>query len=191
MTIPDGAIFEADLGDGVALYDVSHLLPKNPRKRQRKRDVAGIVRVYVHKSGGIGKPGYEGLLGSTRYVVQRRGFPCSAYTFWASRVPDVDAEGRLVLYRANLDDTRSWHTGRQCNDHGVALSLQGNPSKHPLTAKQKRLAAAGLAYCTARYSLSDDTPIGTHSDSKRFGSGKSKKTCPGIRAEQWLKDYLR
>lgn len=193
-----GAILEAVIphpsGELVALWDVSRLLPtKKGRPQPARPRGAKIERLYVHKSGGEGRPGFRGILGMVRYVVQRRGFPGAPYTFWAPTHPERDAEGRLVLYRLVADDRRSWHTGGACNDHGVALALQGNLSKRDLTPGQRIVAEACLDYVTTsgRYpDLDDVEPIGRHSDAKRFGARKNKPVCPGKYAEAWLDGWL-
>ena len=196
MTIPDGATREAITPDpGVAVWDVSHLLPTKGGKPQPERKPgAKIVRCYVHKSGGEGGPGFAGLLASARYVVGKRGFPGMPYTFWAATAPERDAEGRLVLYRLVADDRRSWHTGGVCNDHGIACALQGNLSRRDLTPLQRIVAEACLTYVTTsgRYpDLNPETPVSTHSKAKIFGAKRSKSICPGEYAERWLGGWLR
>jgi len=189
MALPPGAIFEAVTPDaGVVVYDVSHLLPtKKGRPQPARKPGARIVRCYVHKSGGEGGPGFAGLLACARYVVTHRQFPGCPYTLWASTVPDVDADGRLVLYRGAADDRRTWHTGGVCNDHGVSLALQGNLDRRDLTPDQARVGAAALAYVLRRYpDLDPAEPIGVHSDAKRFGAPKNKTVCPGRYALAWL-----
>lgn len=192
MPVDPRAVLEAVIqhpsGQQVALYDVSHLLPtKKGRPQPARREGARIVRCYVHKSGGEGGPGYAGILASARYVVTHRQFPGMPYTFWASTVPDVDAEGRLVLYRGASDIRRTWHTGGVCNDHGIALALQGNLDRRDLTPDQRRVAEAAIAYVLRRYpDLDAVEPIGVHSDAKRFGAPKNKSVCPGRYALAWL-----
>lgn len=189
MPVPSGAIFEAEIdvrGRHVALYDVSHLLPTSKRRKQQTRDPDGIVRLYVHKSGGRGRSGFDGLLRSVRYVVGQRNFPGCAYTLWASINPDRDDEGRLVLYRGQPDEVRSWHTGGVCNEHGIALALQGNPKKGDFPWAQRIVAEAGILYSMSRYSLDIETPVSTHSRAADFGAKKSKPVCPGPAAEAWL-----
>jgi hypothetical protein len=193
VTIPPGAIFEAITPDpGVAVWDVAYLLPtKKGRPQPERKPGAKIVRCYVHKSGGEGGPGFAGILASARYVVTHRMFPGMPYTLWASTVPDVDPDGRLVLYRGAADDRRTWHTGGACNDHGIALALQGNLSKRDLTPDQRRVAGAGLAYVLARYpDLDALEPIGRHSQAKQYGAPKDKTICPGEYGERWLDGWL-
>jgi hypothetical protein len=195
--VPKGARLEATIchpaGD-VALYDVSHLLPTRKRRPQPKRpEGARIERLYVHKSGGEGRGGFRGLLGSARYVVSRRGFPGMAYTFWAGRRVDRDRQGRPVLYRGVTDDRRSWHTGDDCNDHGIALALQGNLSNRDLTPEQRHVAEAALVHIlTAGVypDLDDARPVSTHSRAKRYGAKENKSICPGKYAEAWLDAWL-
>lgn len=92
-SIPEGAIFEADLGADQfgcawALYDVSHLLPVNPKggyptrvegigtKPKYSKDKAltaddvKIVRVYNHHSGAKGSDGFAGLKASVGYSIR-------------------------------------------------------------------------------------------------------------------------
>ena len=194
---PDGAIHEATiahpLGD-VALYDVSHLLPTRGRKPQPARPQgAKIERLYVHKSGGEGRGGFAGLLASARYVVSRREFPGMPYTFWAGREVDRDSDGRPVLYRGAQDDRRTWHTGGACNDHGIALALQGNLSRRDLTPDQRHVADAALLHVTSEGvypHLDPGDPISTHSRAKSHGAKKNKAVCPGTYAEAWLSAWL-
>lgn len=195
--VPKGARLEATIvhpaGD-VALYDVSHLLPTRKGRPQPKRPTgARIERLYVHKSGGEGRGGFAGLLGSARYTVTRRGFPGMPYTFWAGRRVDRDAQGRPVLYRGAPDDARTWHTGGACNVHGIALALQGNLSARDLTADQRHVAEAALIHVlTAGVypDLDDARPVSTHSRAKRYGAKKNKSICPGEYAEAWLDAWL-
>lgn len=195
MTFNPDATFEALVtvrGETVAVWNVAALLRTNPKKPLTKRSKP-IERCYVHKSGGEGPGGFEGLFNSSRYVVEKRGFPGNPYTLWASTRPDRDTEGRLVLYRGVEDDVRSWHTGKECNDHGIALALQGDLSKRDLKPEQRLVAEAGLVYVltSGRYPKLDAAePIGRHSDSKKYGSGKNKIVCPGSFAERWLDNWL-
>lgn len=197
MGTPAGAIFEAVIqhpsGQQVALYDVSHLLPTKKGRPQPARPAdAKIKRFYWHKSGGEGGPGLAGILAMVRYVVGKRMFPGSPYTFWAATAPDVDADGRLVLYRLVADDRRSWHTGGVCNDHGGSLALQGNLSRRDLTPEQRIVAEAGLQYVleSGRYPDLGPNPVSTHSRAKKYGAKKSKSICPGTYAERWLDGWL-
>lgn len=193
---PSEATLEAiiDHPDGpVALYDVAHLLPTRKGRPQPPRPPgATIRRCYVHKSGGEGRGGFAGLLASARFVVSRRSFPGMPYTFWAGRAVDVDAEGLPVLYRGAEDDRRTWHTGGVCNEHGIALALQGNLSRRDLTPAQRHVAEAALMYVldSGRYELDAETPISTHSRAQGHGAKKSKPVCPGSYAEAWLEGWL-
>ena len=198
MSVNPRAILEAIIphpsGEVVALYDVSHLLPTKKGRPQPARPVgAKIKRLYVHKSGGEGGPGLPGILAMVRYVVGKRMFPGAPYTFWAATAPERDAEGRLVLYRLVADDRRTWHTGGVCNDHGIALALQGNLSRRDLTPLQRIVAEACLTHVTTgtRYpDLDDVAPVSTHSRARAFGAKKSKSICPGEYAERWLAGLL-
>lgn len=196
MTLPKGAILEDFWvydGQEVAIYDVSHLLPtKNNRPQPLRKPGSKIERIFVHKSGGEGRDGFEGLLNSVRYVITHRNFPGAAYTFWASTRPDRDSDGRLVAYRAVKDEFRTFHTGGLCNDTGVALSLQGNMSARDLKSEQKIVAEAVLDYVlkSGKYpDLDKSDPVSTHSRSKKYG-GTGKPICPGKFGEAWLDKWL-
>jgi len=125
MTIPNDALLETDLGDGVVLYDVSHLLKRHPTKKYLKRDAKKIAAIVVHKTGADGPPGFKAAEAMTNFCVDHRGWPGAAYTFILPRVPD-EHDGRLVVYRCNRDDVRSYHTGGQMNETGVGIGVQGN-----------------------------------------------------------------
>lgn len=183
--IPDGARLEAEIAPGVALYDVSRLLPtRGPQKRTQE-----IIRVYVHHSGALGPAGFKGPQVSTRYVMTQRKppFPCAAYHYWIPALEVRDPVGRLVLFRLVPDDVVSWHTGGQANQHGVGCVLQGNTSGKPLTLSHTEGLEALLPWLRARHTL-DAEWLGWHSIADRFG-GKRKASCPGKHAEEWLKEY--
>ena len=201
MGLPPQAIFETDLGGGVALWDVSALLPTGPGD-YRNRSVLGISRLYIHKSGGDGPPGFRGCLGMARYCTNPkpsgRGWAGSPYTFWGSRDPDVDRAGRLVIYRCQPDKIRSYHTGRLANDHGVAYAVQGaydaqwdllssgrpKIDVEPSTA-QMRCLEAFLPWAQSRYNLQSSTGLSGHWEAARWG-GKTKLVCPGDALRWWI-----
>jgi N-acetyl-anhydromuramyl-L-alanine amidase AmpD len=183
--IPADAKIEAVLGDDVVIYDVAGLLPLNRLKKQRTRDTAGICRVYAHHSGALGPAGFDGALASAKFVVSQRGFPSAAYTYWLSYEPDRDASGRIVVYRLNPDERRSWHTGGAANDHGVAICWQGNLRARKPSAEQYLAANALMQRLAERHRLDPQAPLVGHADSERFG-GHPKPTCPGPHVEAWI-----
>lgn len=138
MTIPGGAIFEgsrssADGETSIVIYDVSHLLEKEAAKIRKPsakpygmRNVFKIDTCIMHKSGGNGPPGYKGALATMRYVVAHRGWWGAVYTLWISREPDIDDQDRIVVYRCQPDEVRSWHTGGRMNRVGISIGIQGN-----------------------------------------------------------------
>lgn len=185
--LPKGARLEADLGRGWALWDVSHLLPKNPRKRQKTR-AADTVRLYHHHSGAYGRNGYQGLLNATRYCIRARNFPGCPYTFWLARKPDVDFDGRKVIYRGVRPETRSWHTGRRANDHGEALAWQGNLRRTTPTSAQYDGAEVFCDWWKRQAPRAVDRAISMHNEASDFG-GRSKFVCPGPHVTAWVKSY--
>lgn len=173
---------------GVALYDVSIRLPK---RGPRTRPLSSIRRIYVHHSGRLGKPGFEGALNSTRYVMQQRTprFRCAAYHYWIPAEPVRDEASNLVLFRLVPDHVRAWHTGSRANTHGLGIALQGNTTTRELTESHVECLEALLPWLRERYADQlADTWLSWHSDAGQYG-GKPKKACPGKHAEQWLKAY--
>jgi hypothetical protein len=214
-SIPEGAIFEADLGNDEwgrawALYDVSDILPVNPKGGYPDRpDGAEIIRVYNHHSGAKGKDGFAGLEASVKYSIRdknrtktiksgpnkgdkreyvEKGWPGGPYTFWNCVKADKDAEGRRVIYRGNKDATRSYHTGKDANDHGVGLAWQGNLTTTKPSKDQLGGASVLFPYLHANHPLSDHKPFSWHAEAGEFG-GKTKKTCPGPHVEEFVRDY--
>lgn len=188
MTLPEGAVLETMLAGGVALYDVSHLLPTGPR-RYGTRNPDAIVRAYFHHSGADGRPGYDGPYRSTRYVVENRDFRGAAYHFWFPYEECKDSEGNLIVFRLNNDETRSYHTGLKANTHGIGCCFQGNLSNKPMSANQEELAEAFVPWILENYPLElDNTPLSFHAEASKFG-GKSKPTCPGPHVTKWITDY--
>lgn len=191
MALPDGAIFEAQVAGGIALYDVSHLLPAHPTLRYRRRDVDGIERVYTHHSGALGGSGFRGALGSARYVVTQRGrdgWPGAAYHFWFAHKADRDDEGRLVIYRLQPDEKRSYHTGGVANDHGLGLCWQGNLSEKLPSADQIEMAEGFYPWLLETYALTVPDGFSFHAEASRFG-GKDKASCPGPHVTAWVKRW--
>lgn len=173
---------ETDLTPRVALWDATDILPSG-KSRYPKRPEGDIRVCFFHHSGATGKDGYDGLLASTRYVVRKRGWSGCPYTFWVPRVPDVDESGRMIVYRCNRYDARSWHTGRNANGIGIAVCFQGNLSKTPPTEEQFEMAAALVQI------IKEDFPgieWSFHSEADWYG-GRRKKACPGPFVESWVR----
>jgi hypothetical protein len=143
--IPKNAILESvvdypDGNYGIAIYDVSKILAleadilaekakKNGKRRKKPfgvRDPRKIDTVIVHKSGANGPAGFEGCRSTMSFVVYHRGWEGAAYTFWISQRPDYDDKNRIVVYRMQPDNVRSWHTGGRMNKVGIGIGVQGN-----------------------------------------------------------------
>jgi hypothetical protein len=196
--VPEGAVFEAELGPGVALYDVSALLKKTTeaikekQKRkdaEQKRPVSQIVRVYHHNSGAKGRDGFAGLLASARFSVEHRSFPGAAYTYWLPMLPDVDGAGRFAVYRAQPDDVVSWHTGGAANRHGIAVCWQGNLTAELPSVAQYHMANELCRWLDKRHQLDPKAPHSLHARAGTWG-GKAKATCPGPHVDAWVEAYL-
>lgn len=191
---PENAVVEAHVAEGVALWDVSRLMPRGPHQRATKRPAGFVLplRLFLHNSGALGMPGIEGARRATDFVVRHRGFPGAPYHFWAPYHPLRDEDGRLVLLRLAGDHVRTWSQGAKANDLGASFAFQGNTSKLALSPSQVQLAEAFAPWASERYALpwpSIDEWLSTHSRAGSWG-GRSKSTCPGLDAERWLRGYL-
>jgi len=189
MTLTD-CIFEAELAGGVHLWDASHLMPRYEPKRKQRQEI-GIDRLFFHHSGALGRAGLAGALASARYVVRKRRFPGPAYTFWLPAEDLRDKSGALCVLRLNDDAERSWHTGGDANDRGVAAVFQGNTTSKPLTHSHVECAEALIPWCVNRYSLTLPEGVSWHSRATIDGAPRNKKACPGKHAEAWLKSRIR
>lgn len=191
--LPTGARLEAELAEGVVLWDVSALMPRGRHQRQTRRPASTrLACALVHHSGSLGLPGVEGAHRSALFTTQHRDFPGPGYHFWLPRDPVRDELGRLVCLRLVPDVTRAWHSGGRANDRGLGIALQGNTSKLPVSPSQQELLEALLPWLAERHGW-DWTAIrswlGWHSDAARLG-GRPKAACPGLDAERWLRGYL-
>lgn len=186
--IPDGAVYEARLAGGVALLDVSHLLPRHPTKHYRKRrEPWAVERVYMHHSGAMGLMGYEGARGSARYCVQSRGWPGMPYTYWLSFVPDRTEADELVVYRCQRDEVRSYHTGGSANTHGVGVCWQGRLTSLRPSPAQYEMAEALVPWLEERHQLRTEW-LSWHSEAHRYG-GRRKAACPGPFVVDWAREW--
>lgn len=196
--VPEGAILEEKLTDQVALYDASHLLAHGPGD-YKFRPPEKIDKIFIHKSGADGPAGFDGLKAMARYTTAEWGrhWPGAPYTFWFSRTPDVDHTGRLVVYRAQPDHLRTYHTGGAANGRGVAGAFQGAydgewdllASGRPRvevepTDEQMTCAEAWLGWALHHYALTIQDLSG-HWEASKFG-GHDKPICPGDFLRAWV-----
>lgn len=187
MLVPNFAKFEADLSTDVALYDVSDRLPKHATKRYEER-TGKIERIYLHHSGADGAEGVDGLFASARYCVHGRDWPGEPYTYWLPTKPDIDTNEKLVVYRCNPDNLRTYHTGRAANGHGIGVAFQGNHTKKPASEAQLICASALINWLLNRHSLTLPDALSWHSEAEKFG-GKGKASCPGQPIISWARVF--
>lgn len=176
--IPDGALFEADLGSGVALYDMTHLLPVHSSKRYRTR--ATPTEVYVHHSGRLGASGFAGMLNSARYVVYHRGWPGMPYHLWIPREPVYNESGASVVFRGQPDTVRTYHAGTGPNDRAIAICLQGNTTSKVPSEFQLWCLGSAINW----YREQGILPVFGHCEAGT--DGHAKASCPGSHAMTFL-----
>lgn len=189
MVLPIDAKRVGEIAPGIALYDVSHLLPKHDWKKWHRRNPKKIKRLYIHHSGADhpDRHGFDALKDSAFYSVAHLEWPGTAYQFWASRFADRTLHRELVLYQANRLHFRTWHTGFLANGHGISLALEGNTSKQGLTHDQREILEAFIPYAR-KFGIRLPKGLSGHWEACRFG-GKCKKSCPGDAAKAWVTAY--
>ncbi len=217
MTIPDQAILETIIdfpsgNPGIVIYDVSNILAieakkltkiaiKNGKRRKKPfgtRDPKNIQFCIIHKSGSNGPSGFQGCRSTTNFVVYHRGWEGAAYTFWVSRKPDMK-DNRIVVYRMQPDNVRSWHTGGKMNELGIGIGVQGNYDsqwdllsnglpkieKNPTTEQMVALNLL-MKYVEKRYGIkiNDCDNKGKYYLTGHYEHGK--RVCPGDALRSWL-----
>lgn len=191
--LPAAARFDELIAPGLALYDVSHILPKGRHRRATTRPKGvEIDAAFIHHSGALGLPGFEGLRRSVDFMTRHRDFPFSGYHGWGPRDPVRDPEGRLVAFRAAPDPVRAWHSGARANDRGLGWAFQGNTSKLPLSPSQVEILEGLIPWLSEKHGwpMEDIAKwLGWHSIADRWG-GRKKSACPGRDAERWLRAYV-
>ena len=181
---------ETVLAGGVALYDVSDLLPRHDTRTWKRRPLTAVRRFYVHHSG-MDDPhvdGFAALHVSANYSANVLGWAGTAYHVWLSRRADRDRWGRLVVYRANADDRHTWHTGLLANRHGWSIALEGNTTQQTLSSDQEEALEALIPWARGEFPQLARTWLSMHSEAHRWG-GKRKPSCPGRHAEEWIRAY--
>ena len=192
--LPALARFVEEIAGGVALYDVSPLVPKG-RRRGKQRSGVPLDRIFVHHSGSLGRSGFEGAWKSVDFMTRSkwkggRDFPMSGYHLWISREPVVDVLGRLVVMQLAPFSARAWHTGGEANDRGIGVCLQGNTTRKPISTFQEECLEAVIPWAVERWDMWLPEALSWHSAAERDG-GRAKPACPGRSAEAWLKGYRR
>ena len=189
--VPEGALFEAEMGVGsdgraVALYDVSELLPRSRAKRYRQRPLEQVTQQYVHHSGALrkGDP-YRHMLGSARFAVRSRGWPGFSYHTWIPHWDDFDPEGRRIIYLGNPIGTRTYHAGTGPNDRAIAHCLQGNLSAKDMSPGQAVLLPVVLEHFASQLGILP-TPRGHF---QAPADGHAKEPCPGRAGKAWILGY--
>lgn len=189
MALPRDAKLEKVLPGGIAIYDVSHILPQPKRPRYNRRPVGThIVRIFFHHSGAYGRDGYDGAEASVNYVINSRDFGARPYHFWLAYKPDVDENGNLVVYRLGKNEERCWHTGKRANDEGIGVVWQGNlyPDETGKPSdEQYKMANALTAWLVDELLLELPDGLSFHAEADKWG-GSRKSSCPGPYVQEWV-----
>jgi hypothetical protein len=181
--------FICEPAGGVALYDISYLLPRHHQKRYRERSRAPTA-LFVHHSGADSAlDGLEAFKAMATYHVYTKQWPGIAYHYGVGRRPEWDDQGRRVVYRLQPEPVRCYHTKGRPNSIGCGLVLQGHLGRHPLTSGQVELLEAVIPWWMAEHGRSPQRDLGWHSNSWKWG-GIPKPACPGRYAVEWLRGYV-
>lgn len=183
----EGATYETSIADGIALYDVSHLLPEHPHKTYGPR-TSPMRALFVHHSGNdTGRDGLAALLPMANWHVLHHKWAAMAYHFAITKRPLRDEDGNLVMLRVGGDRTVRSHTGL-CNRFSEGLVLQGNTSKSPMSDFQMECLEGFIPWWMAMHELTPAKALGWHSIAHRW-LGRPKRWCPGADAVAWLEQY--
>jgi hypothetical protein len=184
-TDPD---YEATLAGGVHLLDVSDQLPTRGDGWGARSEP--VQRLYLHHSGRLGRPGFDGLSASARYSVSSRGWAGCPYHYWVPYGHGMPEDAPIQVYRANADDRHSWHTGLAANASGIGIVLQGDLRSQRPSAYQIEALEALIPWLQDRHlaTLSADRWLSWHSESGDFG-GRGKASCPGPHVEAWAREW--
>lgn len=198
---------------GIVQLDVIDEMPQHKTRRYLKRKKK-ISKLYKHKSGILGAPGFLGAFNSAKYCVTKRkvgnspilGWAGGPYTHWNCfekyTINDADDDdlidhedepdlwgSELAYFRCQPDNLRTWHTGGFANQIGVALCFQGNSTKYGLSKWQIEIAEAHIPWAAAWYRFTLPRGLSWHSDKSEYGPPRIKPVCPGRGAVDWLTDY--
>jgi hypothetical protein len=179
-------------GKAVIVDDIADQLPRHPTKSWPKRTSA-IKSLTVHHSGGSTKR--EGLLAAqsdAKFSTQRddpetaglegHDWPGCPYTFFVPFKPEI-RQGKLVVYRCNADDRRTYHADAW-NNESVSVCFQGSfySTLNHLGIQPSGWQEAAWKelwpYLAERYSL-DAFEAWPH-------GWRGKPSCPGDRIVYWL-----
>lgn len=180
----------------VAIYDVSHLLPRFPGKHYNSREKP-IQQIFVHKSGANGPPGFRGYQACATFCVNYRQWPGVPYHFWLAQMPDIDVKGNLVIYQGQPENIVSWHTGG-ANTWSVGIGVQGNYdgewdlvdglpqiNRQP-TKNQMTMLDALVDYLLKKYQLPLKPANRYPTLSGHWEGPRPKAVCPGDALRQWI-----
>lgn len=174
MSLLDAATFVEEIAPGTVIYNVQHLLPRNPNKHYQTREMTS--EVYVHHSGKQGRPGLQGLRNSARYVVRYRGWPGCPYHYWIP-FEELRDNGKRVIFQSQPEHAHTYHAGRGPNSRSIAVCLQGNTTARPASNFQLRCLADILHWL--------DLP-NVFGHCQAPPDGHPKATCPGSHAMAFL-----
>lgn len=176
------------IAGGIAVRDISQLLPRHPTRRYRARARPATVLIVHHSGADSGLDGYQAFAAMANYHVGSKDWPGIAYHWGIPLRPSYDGQGNLLIYQLNSPETICYHTAR-VNIMGEGLVLQGHHGRGPLSEYQIECLEAFIPWRLGVLELDYHTDLGWHSIADRWG-GRHKAACPGEYAESWLQSYI-
>lgn len=179
---PPGATFEAQIAGGLALWDVSDLLPRHAVKRRGRLRVTPEL-VVMHHTGADAPTidGYQAAVMTATYHVRHTDWSRIGYHVHIARKADRDDEGRLVVYRTLPDALRPAAT-KGLNGRSWAIVLEGDLDEQPITEDQEEALEGLIPW------YGDVTIIG-HREAEAYGGKPARKSCPGRNGMRWLRRW--
>jgi hypothetical protein len=168
--------------------DISHLLATHKTKTFPTRDKPPTT-LFIHHSGKqLNRMGIDVASNMARYHVNHKLWPGIAYHYFIPRIPAMDRNGVITVYRVAPENTIRAHTWL-CNRFSSGVCVEGHLGKAPPSEFQLECLEALIPWWMEKYGRSPRKSLGWHSNSWKWG-GIPKPTCPGKHMTRWLQDYV-
>lgn len=180
------------LGKTVIVEDITDDLPRHPTKTWPQRTSPIRSLTVHHTAGSVKRDGFSAAKSDAEFSIQRdapetsglegHNWPGCPYSFFAPYKPEI-RQGRLVAYRCNPDEVRTYHADAW-NNESVSICFQGsfystlNHLGIQPSGWQEAIWKELWPYLAERYHL-DAFEAWPH-------SWRGKPSCPGDRIVYWL-----